>query len=68
MFTDREIIFEPLNENLKGFYTYKSKRAILILLVGNFEDNTKMGFIVNYKDIAGRPTKIPSPDPQSSQF
>lgn len=23
MFTDREMIFEPLNENLKGFYNYK---------------------------------------------
>ena len=27
-FTDREMIFEPLNENLKGFYCYKCKRFI----------------------------------------
>jgi hypothetical protein len=87
MFTDREIIFEPLNENLKGFYNYKSKpfpafsaissskihqffthffSKTYHALVGNFEENTKMGFIISYIDITGRPTKIPSPDPDSN--
>lgn len=29
MFTDREMIFEPLNSGLKGFYNYGSKKIFL---------------------------------------
>lgn len=35
--------------------------------MGNFDQNTKMGFIVNYSDIVGIPSKIFSPDPESIQ-
>ena len=57
MFTNREMIFEPLNENLKGFYNYS---------LGNFEDNSKMGFIISYADVCQRPIKVSSPDPESN--
>lgn len=30
MFTDREMIFEPLNSGLKGFYNYGSKKEFSI--------------------------------------
>lgn len=42
MFTDNEMIFEPLNHSLKGFYNYAD---------GDFRKNAHMGFIVNYNDI-----------------
>lgn len=65
MFTDNEMIFEPLNHALKGFYNYTE---------GDFRKNVHMGFIVNYNDIATYPealvTKIRSQETQEldSQF
>lgn len=32
MFTNREVIFEPLNENLKGFYNYKCECVTSIIV------------------------------------
>lgn len=49
MVTEKEIIFEPLNDNLKGFYNYMD---------GDFRKNTKMGFIVNFKDIVMMPEAL----------
>jgi hypothetical protein len=46
MLTDNEMIFEPLNHSLKGFYSYSE---------GDFRANAHMGFIVNYDDIVVQP-------------
>lgn len=46
MITEKEMIFEPLNDQLKGFYNYMD---------GDFRKNTKMGFIINFKDVVMKP-------------
>lgn len=53
MFTDDEIIFDPLNSNLKGHYDYEA---------GNIQDNMRMGFIINYGDIRGNPAIVKTPN------
>ena len=53
MFTNDEIIFDPLNSNLKGYYDYES---------GKIQDNMQMGFIINYNDIRGNPTILKTPN------
>ena len=52
MFTDYEIIFEPLNQKFKGVYSYE---------FGNILENFKMGFIISYEDILNQVVKVPSP-------
>lgn len=47
--TDKEMIFEPLNDKLKGFYNYMD---------GDFRNNSRMGFIVNFSDIVTLPEAL----------
>ena len=54
MFTEYEVLFEPLNQNLKGYYNYS---------VGHLKDNRKMGFILGYGEILKTPVVIKQPDP-----
>ena len=54
MFTEYEVLFEPLNEKLKGYYNYS---------VGQIKDNRKMGFILGYGEILKTPLVISQPDP-----
>lgn len=54
MFTDYEVLFEPLNERLKGYFNYG---------VGDIRDNTKMGFILGYADIIKEPRLFAHEDP-----
>ncbi len=49
MLTENEMIFEPLNDKLKGFYNY---------MEGDFRNNTRMGFVVNFKDIVTYPEAL----------
>lgn len=60
-FTEKEMIFDPLNETLKGIYPYE---------FGDLLTNHKMGFIVNFEDIVGDPILMSLPedeeDPQNT--
>lgn len=49
MLTDNEMIFEPLNHKLKGFHNYNH---------GDFRKNTKMGFVVGFRDIVTAPEAL----------
>jgi hypothetical protein len=49
MFTENELIFEPLNHSLKGFYNYAE---------GDFKKNLHMGFILSYCDIVTYPEAL----------
>jgi hypothetical protein len=49
MLTEKEMIFEPLNDKLKGFYNYMD---------GDFRNNTRMGFIVNFTDVVTLPEAL----------
>lgn len=51
--TDREILFDPLNEQFKGLFSYEN---------GDLNNNHRMGFIVDYDDIVGEVFKIAMPD------
>lgn len=53
MFTKNEIIFDPLNSNLKGYYDYEQ---------GMIRENMHMGFIINYGDIRGKPVIVKTPN------
>lgn len=46
LFTQEEMIFEPLNDHLKGYFSYST---------GLLLDNLSMGFVLNYSDILDYP-------------
>lgn len=57
MLTKYEVLFEPLNEKLKGYYHYAD---------GNIRDNSKMGFIIGYAEMMGEPQIVTSIDPKQT--
>lgn len=54
--SDYEIIFDPLNEQFKGIYSYEN---------GDLLTNHKVGFILDYNDIVGDILKISMPEDES---
>lgn len=49
MLTDMEIMFDPLSDQFKGHFNYEH---------GDLLKNTRMGTIINYKDISGEIQKL----------